>query len=82
VVTHHLPHPGSVAKQHFGSALNPAFVSNLEWLISKHSPALWVHGHTHTGCDYRVGETRIVCNPLGSPGEDFVTFDPAWVVEV
>ena len=28
-------------------------------------PALWVHGHTHTSHDYRVGRCRIVCNPRG-----------------
>lgn len=82
VVTHHLPHEGSVAEQHVGSPLNPAFVSDLDALIRDGGPLLWVHGHTHTGCDYIAHATRVICNPLGYPGEAFTTFDPALVVEV
>ena len=26
---------------------------------------LWLHGHTHSSHDYRVGGCRIVCNPRG-----------------
>ncbi len=26
---------------------------------------LWVHGHTHSSHDYRVGPCRVVCNPRG-----------------
>lgn len=82
VVTHHLPHYGSVAEQHVGSELNPAFVSDLDDVIEAGKPRLWVHGHTHTGCDYMAHETRIVCNPLGYPNEAFTNFDPAFVVEI
>jgi len=28
-------------------------------------PVLWVHGHTHSSHDYRVGGCRVVCNPRG-----------------
>lgn len=82
VVTHHLPHPSSVAEQHIGSELNPAFVSDLDEVIETGAPELWVHGHTHTGCDYVAHRTRIVCNPLGYPNEAFTNFDPALVVEI
>jgi hypothetical protein len=30
------------------------------------SPKLWMHGHTHDRCDYMLGETRVVVNPLGA----------------
>lgn len=82
VVTHHLPHEGSIAEQHIGSPMNPAFVSDLDALIADGKPQLWIHGHTHTGCDYRAHATHIVCNPLGYPGETHTNFDPAFVVEV
>ena len=26
---------------------------------------LWIHGHTHDSFDYRLNETRVVCNPRG-----------------
>ncbi len=42
---------------------------------------LWVHGHTHEALDRTVGETRVVCNPRGYPGER-TGFDPGKVVEI
>jgi len=63
VVTHFLPHPGSIAPRFAGHPLNPAFASRLESLVAR--PALWIHGHTHAASDYRVGSARVVCNPRG-----------------
>ena len=64
VVTHFAP---SYLSQH--RAFSPGgvgyyFVSDLEDLILRHQPALWIHGHTHDSCDYRIGSTRMVsCQP-------------------
>jgi len=74
VVTHHSPSPKSVPSRFDGDPLTPAFSSNLEWLIEKYQPAMWIHGHTHDSFDYMVGKTRIVCNPAGyqhEPNPDF-----------
>lgn len=50
---------------------NYHFVNNLDRLIEENPQVqLWVHGHTHTQFDYQVGQTRVVCNPRGFPGED------------
>ncbi len=81
VVTHHGPHPRSVAARYARDPVTAAFSSNLEPLILKGAPALWVHGHTHTSFDYVVGTTRIVCNPKGY-GHENREFDPLLVVEV
>jgi predicted phosphodiesterase len=67
VVTHFLPHPGSIAPKFASHALNPAFASRLETLVGRAS--LWIHGHTHAASDYRVGAARVVCNPRGYLGE-------------
>ena len=88
VVTHHAPHPSSVAARYARDPVTPGFVSNLEETILRGRPALWVHGHVHHACDYRVGDTRVVANPKGygpkrakGPPEN-AAFDPALVVEV
>lgn len=81
VVTHHLPHANSVAPEFSASPLNPAFVSDLSFLIERGQPALWVHGHTHRPVDYRMGSTRIVCNPRGYGSGD-TGFDPSLVIEL
>ena len=65
VVTHMAPSWRSVPEEFRGDKLNGAWVSDLEWLIEKHKPALWLHGHTHNSFDYQVDETRVVCNPRG-----------------
>lgn len=81
VVTHHLPSGRSVAPRFAASVLNPAFASDLDHLIEEHQPALWIHGHTHENCDYRIGATRILCNPRGY-GNENKAFDPRLTVEI
>ena len=36
--------------------MNPAFASDLDRLIERYQPALWIHGHMHDPVDERVGE--------------------------
>ena len=70
VVTHHMPHPRSVALRFAHSALNRYFLHDLSHLVDRGRMKLWVHGHTHDPMDYEVNaDTRVVCNPLGYPGE-------------
>lgn len=65
VVTHHLPHRFSIDPKFAGHPLNVAFASDLADLIEQGRPDLWIHGHTHSSCDYVVGSTRVLCNPKG-----------------
>jgi predicted phosphodiesterase len=86
VVTHYLPSHKSVSPQWRGSPLNAFFVCDVEHVIADARPALWVHGHTHDSLDYRIGDTRIICNPFGylhheeNPKfqRDLVVDMPAW----
>jgi predicted phosphodiesterase len=84
VLTHHLPAPGSVWPRFVGSPLNAFFVCDMTPHIESRRPKLWIHGHTHTRCDYRLGDTRVVANPLGYPREleSQRAFDGRFVVDV
>jgi Icc-related predicted phosphoesterase len=88
VVTHHMPSGKSVAPWFQGNPLSPAFASDLEDFIDRHRPALWVHGHGHFGCDYRLGGTRVVANPKGygpfpnTPKIENPHFDPGMIVHL
>jgi predicted phosphodiesterase len=82
VVTHHSPSPRSVPDRFDGDPLTPAFSSNLEWLIERYQPALWVHGHTHDSFDYMIGKTRVICNPAGYQHEPNLDFKWDLVVEL
>jgi len=81
VVTHHLPHRGSIPARFPDDLLNVAYASDLTRVIEEGHPALWVHGHTHDSCDYVVGNTRIMCNPRGYDDENHA-FDPGLVARV
>lgn len=70
VTTHYLPHPLSIAPQYEGRWGNRFFFSDFTDVIDNNKPRLFIHGHTHVACDYEVGETRVVCNPIGYPGEN------------
>lgn len=65
VATHHAPTISSVPAMYIDDLASAAYASDLEPLIREHQPDLWVHGHTHTSMDYRVGNTRVLCNPRG-----------------
>jgi predicted phosphodiesterase len=75
VVTHHLPAPGSVAPRFQGDELNAFFLCDMTPLIEERRPAVWVHGHTHDPCRYTLGDTTVLCNPVGYQGEENPAFD-------
>jgi predicted phosphodiesterase len=85
VITHHAPARGSIHPRFAGSLLNACFVSDAQALVEASGARLWVHGHTHDSFDYRVGRTRVLCNPRGY-AKDGVNenplFDPNLVVEL
>ena len=83
VVTHHAPSGNSVHPRYANNLLNPAFVSNLEYMMDDSQVALWLHGHMHDTFDYDVYGTRVICNPRGYiPYEDKNGFLASKVVEI
>lgn len=91
VVTHHFPHQNSCAPKWSNAPLTAIFGSHVpnEVLLSA---MLWIHGHTHDSCNYRIGDSkrsaRVICNPRGYPlgrlENEFENslFDPGLLVEV
>lgn len=73
VVTHTAPSLRSQHPRFAGSALNGFFTSDLDALVQRLAPDLWIHGHVHDPFDYTIGRTRVVCHPRGYPGEN-----PGW----
>ena len=82
VVTHHAPSPRSIADRYVGDALNPGFASDLEEVIRRFQPALWVHGHVHQAVDFTIGRTRVLANPRGYNKKEARDFTPDLVVEL
>ena len=83
VVTHHLPSTRSLTVKR--EWYHVAYCSNADECLGKSS--LWIHGHTHSSCDYQAGETRVLCNPRGrvEPAKSKLgnrQFDPILTVEI
>jgi predicted phosphodiesterase len=68
VITHFVPSLQAVNPRFFKDANNPYFSSDLEYLMGK--DFTWVFGHTHDPYDFMVGDTRLICNPVGYRGEN------------
>jgi Icc-related predicted phosphoesterase len=82
VVTHHMPSVQCVLSRFEGDPTNCFFLCELDDLIQRAKPSLWIHGHTHDSIDVRVGETRVICNPLGYMPWHNQAFDEKLIVEV
>ncbi|MGE5546663.1 MAG: metallophosphoesterase [Solirubrobacterales bacterium] len=67
VVSHHVPSARSLKARRPEHVPTVASVTQLDALIEDTGPALWIHGHTHWNCDYRIGRTRILTNQRGGP---------------
>jgi len=79
VVGHHSPSFQSVHEEYKHETLmNGGYHSDLSEFILDHPQiVLWTHGHTHHPFDYRIGETRIVCNPRGYESDGY-SEDSGW----
>lgn len=84
VLTHHLPAPQSTPMRFARSVANAFFVCDMTSYITERQPKLWIHGHTHDRCDYVLGKTRVVANPLGYPSEpkSLEAFEPAFQIDI
>ena len=82
VITHHAPSKKSIPQSFKEDILSAAYASHLDDFIINSEVNLWIHGHIHDSIDYKIGNTRIVCNPRGYPDELNPKFDRNFIVEV
>lgn len=83
IVTHHAPTFKSIHPRYAGDMLNYAFATDLEWMMVKYEPALWIHGHMHNSTDMQIQNTRVICNPRGYVGHELNNdFDKTLMVQV
>jgi hypothetical protein len=88
VMGHHCPSYQSIHPRYQGDWMNYAYSSELDrWILDHTQIKNWVHGHTHTGFDYMIGECRVMCNPRGYTRYEHVPpenpeFNPSFSFEV
>jgi Icc-related predicted phosphoesterase len=73
VMTHNPPSMQSVGPNYrdFPIQSNQAFMPELGNEIAASNIKLWICGHVHHKHEYMIGDTKVVCNPLGTIGERF-----------
>ena len=83
VVTHHAPSIRSIPDHLRSDRFSCVYASALDWLIEKHQPEVWFHGHVHPKApDYAIGRTQVLSNTRGYAPRDLdPAFDPARIVE-
>lgn len=81
VITHHLPSYKSVSPRYAEDPTNLYFLCDVSEIMLDTKPKVWVHGHTHTPCDYQLGDTRVICNARGYPWESGSSYRPL-VIEI
>lgn len=82
VITHHAPSIKSVPKEFISNPVTAAYASNLEDFILEHQPMYWIHGHIHTPCQYKIGNTEVICNPHGYTDEKGNGFIKELIIQV
>lgn len=66
IITHFLPATECIHPKYANDNLiNNYFSNNLGEWISYLGNTTWVHGHSHDATDQLIGDTRVLCNPLG-----------------
>lgn len=89
IITHHAPVISSIPYRYLTDELTPSFASDLEDLINNNAIDIWIHGHIHDSMDYKIRNTRILCNPRGyarlrkrTVAEENHEFNPNLIVEL
>jgi Icc-related predicted phosphoesterase len=82
VVTHHAPSIHSVPEQYKNDPVTAAYASNLEDFIQEYQPLYWIHGHIHTPSEYKIGNTKVICNPHGYIDEKYNGYEKELIIEI
>ncbi|NGM65438.1 metallophosphoesterase [Sphingobacterium sp. SGR-19] len=82
VVTHHAPSIQSVPTAYKDDPISSAYASDLEEMIHNYQPHYWIHGHIHTPCQYKIGNTTVICNPHGYIDEPYNGYQKELIIEL
>lgn len=82
VLTHYIPCKEGIHEQ-YKDYNNDFFMGDVSDVILENKPKLWTFGHTHSHMNFKLGETRLICNPCGYPHEaEYDKFYDSLIVEI
>jgi hypothetical protein len=71
IVSHFLPAVECISERFRDEGLlNYYFANDLGSEIQDMSDVVWMYGHTHDSGDFMLGDTRMLCNPMGYMGHE------------
>lgn len=76
VITHFSPSHKGITPEFSTSLFNDYFHANMDDYIRDSDIKYWIHGHTHQSLDYYIGNTNIVCNPMGYKQYEKTNYNP------
>ena len=82
VVTHHAPTARSIPSWLRGHPLSAASASNLNRVIRRYQPTMWIHGHVSSPASEPIDKTSVVANPHGRTRTTNTRFAPDDVVGI
>lgn len=82
IITHHAPSQKSLPEKYKEETLSATYANNFDDFVAGSGALVWIHGHVHNQLNYKIGSTRIFCNPRGYPEELNLDFNPELVIEV
>ena len=84
VITHYTPSAKSIPQKYANQIINAYFSNNMDTLVEKSD--IWIHGHTHTSFDYKIKDSRVICNPRGyskyQDKQENMDFNLKFVIEI
>lgn len=81
-ISHFLPAYECIAERYRGpDLLNKYFANDLSNWIANLSNSTWLFGHSHHPMDIKIGDTRVISNPLGYKNENKL-FNPHKIIEI
>lgn len=83
IITHYAPSSKSIQEEFLGDKLNASYVSELEnFILDNPNIKYWIHGHLHTYHDYKIGDTRIICNARGYTDYEKSIFIKNYIIDI
>lgn len=82
VLTHYIPCTEGIAVK-WKNYRNDFFMGDVSDVIKNNQPKLWVYGHTHSGKEFILHNTKLVCNPCAYPHEiEYGQFNDSLIIDI
>lgn len=80
MVSHYGPIIPDTLPEHYQEQSTTFYYFDGKKDVERINPKFWLYGHSHINYDFKHNNTRLICNPLGYPGEN--TYNKVKTIEI